>query len=116
VLWEDLAWIYGAALSASSNEECAAEAAQAAAERHAAGDDRRLVMASAVAGALGSCPVDPLGALTPPEREAIGLARIVGMTVDEIASFTGRAAGDVKASMRSGLERLRGRLPAAEAL
>jgi len=38
------------------------------------------------------------------------------MSVDEIASFTGRAASDVKASMRTGLERLTGRLPAAGAI
>jgi DNA-directed RNA polymerase specialized sigma24 family protein len=63
-------------------------------------------MARAVASALRSSPVEPLAALPPSEREAIGLARIVGMDVDEIARFTGSDTSEVKARMRSGLGRL----------
>ena len=63
-------------------------------------------MARAVASALRSSPVEPLAALPPSEREAIGLARIVGMDVEEIARFTGSDASEVKARMRAGLGRL----------
>lgn len=116
MLSADLDWVYGAALSASSSEVCAAEAARAAVAQPVGRGSRRELMARAVAHALGSSPVEPLSALPPPEREAIGLARIVGMSVEEIAAFTGRAASDVKASMRSGLQRLTGGLPAAGAV
>jgi DNA-directed RNA polymerase specialized sigma24 family protein len=116
VLSADLEWIYGAALCASSDEESAADATRAAVQRPGGGESRRELMARAVAHALVSSPADPLGALTAPEREAIGLARIVGMSVDEIAEFTGRAAGDVKSSMLSGLKRLAGGLSAAGAV
>jgi DNA-directed RNA polymerase specialized sigma24 family protein len=63
-------------------------------------------MARAVASALRSSPGEPLAALPLDERETIGLARIVGMNVDEIALFTGSEPSAVKARMRSGLERL----------
>ena len=63
-------------------------------------------MARAVASALRSSPAEPLAALPPGEREAIGLARIVGMDVEEIARFSGVDASEVKARMRSGLGRL----------
>jgi DNA-directed RNA polymerase specialized sigma24 family protein len=116
VLSADLDWIYGAALNASSSEESAAEAARAAVAQPAPPDSRRELMARAVAHALDCSPAEPLSALPPPEREAIGLARIVGMSVEEIAAFTGRAASDVKASMRSGLQRLTGGLPVAGAI
>ncbi len=101
----DLAWIYGAALNASSSEESAADAARAAFGK-SPGRSRRDLMASAVSHALERSPAEPLDSLPPPERVVIGLARIVGMDVDEIAAFTGCAAGEVKASMRSGLGRL----------
>jgi DNA-directed RNA polymerase specialized sigma24 family protein len=116
VLSADLDWIYGAALNASSNEASAAEAARAAVSDSRAGESRPELMARAVAQALVSSPAEPLATLPPPEREAIGLARIVGMSVDEIAAFTGRGASDVKASMLSGLKRLTGGLSAAGAV
>jgi DNA-directed RNA polymerase specialized sigma24 family protein len=108
---EDLPWVYGAALRAASSEESAAEAALEAMGTvgQARGDGeerRRALMATAVSSALRISPGEPLAALAPREREAIGLARIVGMNVDEIARFTGCEVGDVKARMRSGLEQL----------
>src|SRR5437764_1490338 len=80
VLSADLDWVYGAALNASSSEESAAEAARAAIAQPAPPDSRRELMARAVAYALDSAPAEPLSALPPPEREALGLARIVGMS------------------------------------
>jgi DNA-directed RNA polymerase specialized sigma24 family protein len=108
-----LPWVYGAALRAASSETSAAEATRAAIGstdsldvRGTGEERRRVLMARAVASALRSSPVEPLGALPPGEREAIGLARIVGMDVDEIARFTGSDTSEVKARMRSGLGRL----------
>jgi DNA-directed RNA polymerase specialized sigma24 family protein len=108
-----LPWVYGAALRAASSETSAAEAARAAIGstdsldvRGNGEERRRVLMARAVASALRSSPVEPLAALPPSEREAIGLARIVGMDVDEIARFTGSDTSEVKARMRSGLGRL----------
>jgi DNA-directed RNA polymerase specialized sigma24 family protein len=110
---EDLPWVYGAALRAASDETCAAEATRAAIvssanlDGRANGEERRrALMARAVASALRSSPVESLAALPPGEREAIGLARIVGMNVEEIALFSGVDASEVKARMRSGLGRL----------
>jgi DNA-directed RNA polymerase specialized sigma24 family protein len=110
---EDLPWVYGAALRAASNEMSAAQATRAAivssATLDVSGDGeerRRALMARAVASALRSSPSEPLAALPLGEREAIGLARIVGMNVDEIARFTGSDASEVKARMRAGLGRL----------
>jgi DNA-directed RNA polymerase specialized sigma24 family protein len=110
---EDLPWVYGAALRAASDETCAAEATRAAIvssanlDGRANGEERRrALMARAVASALRSSPVETLAALPPSEREAIGLARIVGMDVEEIARFSGVDASEVKARMRSGLGRL----------
>lgn len=116
MLSADLAWIYGAALKAAASEDSAADAAREALRERPTGESRQALMARAVAHALRRAPVDPLAALAPHEREAIGLARIVGMSVDEIAAFSGRASSEVKASMRSGLERLAGRLAAAGAV
>lgn len=112
----DLEWVYGAALSASSNEESAVDAARAAVQRPAGDESRRELMARAVTHALVSSPAEPFDALPQTEREAIGLARIVGMNVDEIAEFTGRPSTDIKASMLSGLKRLTGGLSAAGAV
>jgi DNA-directed RNA polymerase specialized sigma24 family protein len=106
----DLAWVYGAALRAAADEAAAADAAMAALD---APGGRQALMARAVSRALSSSPAEPFDALPPEEREAVGLARIVGMNVDEIAAHTGCEAGDVKSRIRSGLMRLTGGLPAA---
>jgi DNA-directed RNA polymerase specialized sigma24 family protein len=107
---DDLSWVYGAALRAASSETSAAEATRVAIgslDGRTNGEERRrALMARAVASALRSSPVEPLAALPPGEREAIGLARIVGMDVEEIACFSGVDASEVKARMRSGLGRL----------
>ena len=105
--------MYGAALRAASSETSAAEATRMAivssatlGDRENGEERRRALMARAVASALRSSPVETLAALPPGEREAIGLARIVGMDVEEIACFSGVDAREVKARMRSGLGRL----------
>jgi DNA-directed RNA polymerase specialized sigma24 family protein len=106
----DLAWVYGAALRAAADEAAAADAAVAALEAHGG---RQALMARAVSRALSNSPAEPLDALPPDEREAVGLARIVGMNVDEIAAHVGCEPGEVKSRIRSGLMRLTGGLPAA---
>jgi DNA-directed RNA polymerase specialized sigma24 family protein len=108
----DLAWVYGAALRAAADEASAADAALAALGATGVPATRRALMARAVSQALSSSPAEPLDALPPQEREAVGLARIVGMSVDEIAAHTGCEPSDVKCRMRSGLMRLTGGLPA----
>jgi DNA-directed RNA polymerase specialized sigma24 family protein len=108
----DLAWVYGAALRAAADEPAAADATMAALNRPDAPGTRRALMARAVSSALQAAPAEPLDALPPQEREAVGLARIVGMSVDEIAAHTGCEPSDVKARIRSGLMRLTGGLPA----
>ena len=65
-------------------------------------------MVAAVRSALADSPSEPLAQLPFPEREAIGLVRILGLNVDEVAAIVQREAADVKALMRSGLTRLAG--------
>ena len=63
-------------------------------------------MVAAVRSALADSPSEPLARLPEDEREAIGLVRILGMNVDEVAALLEREACDVKALMRTGLTRL----------
>jgi hypothetical protein len=107
----DLPWIYGAAIRAASGEETAARATVAAfstrsTNGHANGARRRELMVAAVRNALADSPSEPLAQLPPDEREAIGLVRILGMKVDEIAKLQQREVREVKALMRNGLTRL----------
>ena len=108
----DLAWIYGAALRASADETVAAVAVKAALGSPDSVAGRRMLMARAVSSALEAAPAQPLDALPPQEREAVALARIVGMNVDEIAVYTDCEPGDVKARIMSGLRRLSGGIAA----
>jgi DNA-directed RNA polymerase specialized sigma24 family protein len=106
---EDLPWIYGAAIRAASGEETAARATAAAIGAQRAGRvkaDRHELMVAAVRSALADSPSEPLARLPHAEREAIGLVRILGLDVNEVATLLGREARDVKALMRSGLTRL----------
>jgi DNA-directed RNA polymerase specialized sigma24 family protein len=107
---EDLSWIYGAAIRAASGEETAARATAAAIGAHRNGSSngsrRRDLMVAAVRSALADSPSEPLARLPIDEREAIGLVRILGMNVDEIAALLECEACVVKALMRSGLTRL----------
>ncbi|MEA2449380.1 MAG: hypothetical protein QOG63_1312 [Thermoleophilaceae bacterium] len=107
----DLPWIYGAAIRAASGEETAARATVAAfsarnTNGHANGAPRRALMVAAVRTALADSPSEPLAQLPADEREAIGLVRILGLKVDEVAALLERDTHDVKALMRSGLTRL----------
>jgi DNA-directed RNA polymerase specialized sigma24 family protein len=111
----DLPWVYGAAIRAASGEETAARAAAAAigAQRagSAKGAGRRELMVAAVRSALADSPSEPLARLPHDEREAIGLVRILGLDVNEVAALLQRDARDVKALMRSGLTRLASPVP-----
>ena len=109
----DLPWIYGAAIRAASGEETAARATVAAfstrnSNGHSGGAHRRALMIAAVRNALADDPSDPLAQLPPEEREAVGLARILGLDVHEIGLVLDRDASEVKALMREGLTRLAG--------
>jgi DNA-directed RNA polymerase specialized sigma24 family protein len=107
---EDLPWVYGAAIRAASGEETAARATVAAIGAQRAGGAngarRRELMVAAVRSALADSPSEPLAQLPADEREAIGLVRILGLDVDEVATVLEREAREVKALMRSGLTRL----------
>jgi DNA-directed RNA polymerase specialized sigma24 family protein len=107
----DLPWIYGAAIRAASGEETAARATVAAfSARHSNGHvksaGRREMMVAAVRSALAESPSEPLDRLPEDEREAIGLVRILGLNVDEVAALLDREVRDVKLLMREGLTRL----------
>ena len=107
----DLPWIYGAAIRAASGEESAARATVAAfsarsSNGHSNGARRRALMVAAVRNALADSPSEPLAQLPEDEREAIGLGRILGLKVDEIAILLDRDIPEVKALMRNGLTRL----------
>jgi RNA polymerase sigma-70 factor (ECF subfamily) len=106
----DLEWVYGAAVQAAASPETAERAAaQAIADAaEAGGAGRRELMAGAVRRALADTPCASLAILPPPQREAIGLARIVGMGVEEIARVVGCDTCDVKARLTSGLRALAG--------
>ena len=107
----DLPWIYGAAIRAASGEETAARATVAAfsarsTNGHSDRARRRELMVAAVRNALADSPSEPLAQLPPEEREAVGLARILGLKVDEVAKLLQRDVSEVKALMRDGLTRL----------
>src|SRR3954468_1086163 len=112
---EDLSWVYSAAIRAAWGEETAARATVAAIGAQRAGGamrtGRRELMVAAVRSALADSPradspSDPLARLPADEREAIGLVRILGLDVNEVAAVLHRDARDVKALMRRGLTRL----------
>jgi DNA-directed RNA polymerase specialized sigma24 family protein len=63
-------------------------------------------MVAAVRNALADSPSEPLARLPEDEREAIGLVRILGLKVDEVAILLDRDIPEVKALMRNGLTRL----------
>jgi DNA-directed RNA polymerase specialized sigma24 family protein len=114
----DLPWVYGAAIRAASGEETAARAALAAIGAQSTGGaacaGRRELMVAAVRSALADSPSEPLARLPADERETIGLVRILGLDVNEVATVLDRDARDVKALMRSGLTRLAGAVPVQE--
>jgi DNA-directed RNA polymerase specialized sigma24 family protein len=103
---ERLSWVYGAALRAADGDQAAEDATRSAFEWAAGGEPLSRTMARAVRVALDRSPAHPLSLLPFPEREAIGLARIVGLRVGEIADLVGCDAAEVKRRMRRGMQRL----------
>jgi DNA-directed RNA polymerase specialized sigma24 family protein len=104
----DLEWVYGAAVQAAASPESAERAAAHAIGEAAESAGRTELMARAVRRALAETPCASLAILPPPQREAIALARIVGMGVEEIARVVGCDAHDVKSRLTSGLRALAG--------
>ena len=103
---ERLSWVYGAALRAADGDQAAEDATRSAFEWAADGEPLSRTMARAVRVALDRSPAHPLSLLPFREREAIGLARIVGLSVGEIADLVGCDAAEVKQRMRRGMQRL----------
>ena len=112
---ERLSWVYGAALRAAAGEESAQEATRAAFRDACPSASRETLMEHAVRFALSRAPTRSLATLPPPEREAIGLARILGLRVSEIAELVGCEPAEVKRRIRQGLERLADPIPLAVA-
>jgi len=103
---EQVSWVYGAALRAAAGEPSAQEATRAAFAGAGPGESRDALMARAVRFALARSPARSLAILPPPEREAVGLARILGLRVGEIAELVGCEPAEVKRRIRQGMERL----------
>jgi hypothetical protein len=104
-------YVYGAATAACADPELAeaiAERVLTAAIRSPCGGlaDRGRLVEEAVVLGVRVHPAPPFDALPLEEREAIALARLGGCTAQEIALATETSIEQVKASMRSGLERL----------
>src|SRR4051794_13160608 len=112
---DDPSWGYGAAIRAASGGEPAGRPTAAAVGAQRAGGaartGRRELMVAAVRSALADSPSDPLSQLPADEREAIGLVRILGLDVNEVAAVLHRDARDVKALLRRGLTRLASPVP-----
>jgi DNA-directed RNA polymerase specialized sigma24 family protein len=103
---EKLSWVYGAALRAAAGEQSAQEATRAAFDGAPPGESREGLMERAVRFALARAPARSLAMVPPVEREAIGLAQILGMRVSEIAEVVGCEPAEVKRRIRRGMERL----------
>jgi DNA-directed RNA polymerase specialized sigma24 family protein len=112
---EQASWVYGAALRAAAGEQSAQEATRAAFAGARPGESRDALMARAVRLALARSPARSLAVLPPPEREAIGLARILGLRVGEISELVGCEPAEVKRRIRQGMERLADPIPLAVA-
>src|SRR5689334_9254465 len=85
-----LAEIYGAALAAAEDAQAAADVAAevlTTAPRPLPGTDR--LRADTVVLALRRAPTLAFAAIPPGEREALGLARLLGLSVTEIAEVLG---------------------------
>ena len=103
---ERLSWVYGAALRAADGEDTAEDATRSAFEWAAPDEPLALLMARAVRVALDRSPAHPLALLPFPEREAIGLARIVGLSAREVSALVGCDVAEAKRRMRRGMQRL----------
>jgi len=101
-----LAEVYGAALAAAADARAAADVAAevlGAAPRPLPGTDALRV--ATVILALRRAPAAAFAAIPPGEREALGLARLLGLSVTEIAEALGvdrrTAAQRLTAGLRS---------------
>ena len=103
---ERLSWVYGAALRAADGEGAAEDATRSAFEWAVEREPLALLVARAVRVALDRSPAHPLSLLPFPEREAIGLARIAGLSVREVAELVGCEVAEAKRRMRRGMQRL----------
>jgi hypothetical protein len=108
---EHAGYVYGAASAACADPvlaEAIAERVLTAAVRAPCGEppDRGRLVEEAVVLGVRIHPAPPFDALPLNEREAIALARLCACSAQEIALANETSIEQVKASMRSGLERL----------
>jgi hypothetical protein len=104
-------YVYGAATAACADHDLAeaiAERVLSVALRAPCGEppDRARLVEEALVLAVRLHPAPPFDALPLEEREAIALARLGGCSAQEIALASETSIEQVKAVMRSGLERL----------
>jgi hypothetical protein len=106
---EDLAALYSAVYPAAAGPAAADDVSVGAlararlARRSGAPIGRRRLVADAVRRAVAVAPCAPLRELPGEQREAIALARMAGLDVEEIAAAVGAAPAVVRARLRDGL-------------
>jgi len=104
-----LAEVYGAALAAAADAQAAADVAAevlTTAPRPLPGTDA--LRAAAVVLALRRAPAAAFADVPPGEREALGLARLLGLSVTEVAEALGVDRRTAAARLTAGLRALVG--------
>jgi DNA-binding NarL/FixJ family response regulator len=106
-------YVYGAARAACADPELAeaiSERVLTAAARASCGDpvDRARLVEQALVLAVRVDPSPPFAGLPPAEREVVVLARLGGLSAQEIALALEMSIESVKTALRSGLARLAG--------
>ena len=110
---DDLPWIYGAACRASADEAAAGDLTERVVREARPGTPRRALVAEAVRLGVGSAtPAAPFDRLRAPERQALALVRLAGLSVEEVAALTGEDPATVKRRLSAGLRTLTSPRPA----
>src|SRR3954468_10619825 len=102
-----LAEVYGAALAAAENAEAAADiTVQVLTEAPRPLPDTETLRAQTVITALQRRPAAAFASVPPGEREALGLSRLLGMSLTEIAATLGIDRRTAAARLTAGLRAL----------
>ncbi len=106
--------VYGAALAAACDRQVALEVAGRVLERAALEPVVSLaeLVDRAILLAFEAGPAEGFAALPPRERAAVGLARLAGRSVGEIARALERDERDLRAALLAGLRRCSATQPA----